>query len=74
MDLVGSDDGALHFWAFAEGDGATQFLDNSPIQDHTDAITSISIAEQLGGQTASLATAGEDCRIQVYSVASRTMS
>jgi len=70
-------DGALHFWPyeFPNEDGrlsqpgiAEDFLDYSPIQDHSSAINCISLACHSNGCSASLATASNDCTIHVYSV------
>ncbi|BBN03886.1 factor associated with neutral sphingomyelinase activation [Marchantia polymorpha subsp. ruderalis] len=73
--IAGSEDGALHFWPFGlqdpsgssgELEVANEFLDYSPFHDHTDALNCISIGRGSHGCDATLASASDDCTIQVY--------
>ncbi|KAG6550710.1 hypothetical protein Mapa_007807 [Marchantia paleacea] len=75
LAIAGSEDGALHFWPFGLQDPsgssgqlemANDFLDYSPFHDHTDAVNCISIGRGSHGCDATLASASEDCTIQVY--------
>lgn len=47
---------------------ATEFLDYSPIRDHTDSINCLSLAAHANGRAVNFATASSDCSINVYSV------
>lgn len=80
MGFCCSADGSLHFWphifpsssrTFKEMELATEFLDYSPIRDHTDSINCLSLACHANGRAASFATASNDCSINVYSVGDR---
>jgi factor associated with neutral sphingomyelinase activation len=78
--IAGSADGSLHFWPHVfssssstskEMELATEFLDYSPIRDHTDSINCLSLACHANGRAASFATSSNDCSINVYSVGDR---
>ncbi|KAL2636007.1 hypothetical protein R1flu_007486 [Riccia fluitans] len=68
--IAGCDDGALHFWPFSFQYGhpemAEEFLDYTPFRDHSEAVNCISVDRGTHGGGATLATASEDCTLQVY--------
>ncbi|XP_073387205.1 uncharacterized protein [Physcomitrium patens] len=78
--IAGSADGSLFFWPHIfpsngsmskETELATEFLDYSPLQDHSDSINCLSLACHTNGLGASFATASKDCSINIYSVGER---
>ncbi|XP_024362547.1 uncharacterized protein [Physcomitrium patens] len=78
--IAGSADGSLFFWPHifpSSGSTskttelATEFLDYSPLRDHTDSINCLSLTCHANGRAASFATASNDCSINVYSVGDR---
>ncbi|KAL3683862.1 hypothetical protein R1sor_001884 [Riccia sorocarpa] len=75
LAIAGCDDGALHFWPFSFQYGhseiADEFLDYSPIRDHTEGVNCISVDKGSHGVDATLASASEDCTVKVYRTAKR---
>jgi WD40 repeat protein len=77
--VLRSENGAVHFWPSRFSDsleskevnGDSIYLDNSPLVDHSDAITCIHVVGSRTGQEGHVATASEDGTIQLYKVRHR---